>query len=97
MSKVLKQIQEMEDNIDKLKRAIEEKEPPMSLAQTRLCIRSERPNVELCRDAVQYRLIEEVAEISGSVEQLRLRLAQSQDSLKVRSAACLWWRPQCHI
>ena len=73
----------MEDNIDKLKKAIAEKEAPMALAQTRLDIRSERPNVELCRDAVQYRLIEEVTEISGSVQDLQARLAQSEASLKV--------------
>ena len=54
----------------------------MQLAQTRLDVRQGRPNVELCRDPVQYRLIEEVGEIESSVVQLQDRLAQTQDSLK---------------
>lgn len=50
----------MEDNIGRLIEAIEEKRAPMMLAQTRLEKRTERPNVELCRDSAQYRLVEEV-------------------------------------
>ena len=40
-----------------LKQAIRDKEPPMQVAQTRLDHRTYRPNVELCRDPVQYRLV----------------------------------------
>jgi len=79
---VLGQIQEMEDNIERLSKAITDKEAPLKLAHTRLENRSERPNVELCRDPVQYRLVEEVGQIQGSVESLSARLAQSEDSLK---------------
>ena len=64
----------MEDNIDKLQKAIADKEQPMKLAQTRLEYRSERPNVELCRDTVQYKLVEEVTTIEGSVAQLQVIL-----------------------
>ncbi len=74
----------MEDNIERLRAAICEKRAPLCLAETRLDRRAERPGVELCRDDVQYRLIEEVSEITGSVEQLQARLKQSEDSLKVR-------------
>lgn len=38
--------------------------------------------MELCRDPVQYRLVEEVSIINSSVSQLQARLAQSRDSLK---------------
>lgn len=38
-----------------LKRAIKDKEAPLRVAQTRLYQRSHRPNVELCRDAAQFR------------------------------------------
>ena len=38
--------------------------------------------MELCRDPVQYRLVEEVSIIESSVSQLQARLAQSHDSLK---------------
>jgi len=82
LSKVLEQIKEMEDNIDRLKKAIEEKQAPYALANTRLENRTQRPNVELCRDPVQYRLVEEVATIESSVSQLQARLADSESSLK---------------
>lgn len=79
---VLAQIKEIEENISRLQKAIGDKEQPMKLAQTRLDTRTERPNVELCRDPVQYRLISEVGEIENSVLQLQERLAQTEDSLK---------------
>ena len=44
------------------------------VSQTRLENRTYRPNLELCRDRVQYRLIEEVFEISTSIERLREKL-----------------------
>jgi len=82
LNKVLAQIKEMEENIARLQKAIQDKEQPMMLAQTRLDTRTQRPNVELCRDPVQYRLIEEVHEIDGSVAGLQARLAEAQESLK---------------
>lgn len=82
LSKVKSQITEMEDNIDRLAKAIGDKEQPLKLAHTRLDNRSDRPNVELCRDPVQYRLVEEVATIEGSVANLQARLGQSEHSLK---------------
>lgn len=82
LNKVLAQIKEIEENISRLQKAIGDKEQPMKLAQTRLDTRTERPNVELCRDPVQYRLISEVGEIENSVLQLQERLAQTEDSLK---------------
>ena len=82
MLQVLKQIQQMEDNIDKIEKAIVAKEPPLMVAQTRLGNRSSRPDIELCRDPVQYRLIEEVNQIEDSVRKLQVRHAQSVVSLK---------------
>lgn len=52
------------------------------LAQTRLELRSQRPNQELVRDPVQYGLVDEVSEISGSIEQLQTSLADSENTLK---------------
>lgn len=51
----LKEIGDQEANIAALKQAIKDKEAPMKVAQTRLYDRSFRPNVELCRDAAQFR------------------------------------------
>ena len=77
-----KQIEEMEDNCDLLCKGISDKEDPLKLAHTRLGNREQRPNVELCRDPVQYRLVGEVSEIETNVSRLQERLAQSEAALK---------------
>lgn len=79
---VKSQITEMEDNIDRLRKSIDDKEAPLKLSHTRLENRTQRPNVELCRDPVQYRLVEEVSIIETNVSRLSERLAQSVASLK---------------
>lgn len=82
LNKIIGQIKDQEENIATLELAIQAKEAPMKVAQTRLETRTNRPNVELCRDAVQYKLIEEVNEISDSVAQLQARLRDANSSLK---------------
>eukprot|EP00918_Siedleckia_nematoides_P049923 GHVU01109309.1.p1 GENE.GHVU01109309.1~~GHVU01109309.1.p1 ORF type:complete len:412 (+),score=84.90 GHVU01109309.1:30-1238(+) len=82
LSKVKAQITEMEDNITRLCKTVADKETPLMLANTRLENRAYRPNVELCRDPVQYRLVEEVGEIEESVARLQQRLSQSNEALK---------------
>ena len=52
---VVDEIKQTENNIADLKKAIKDKENPMKVAQTRLHHREARPNVELCRDPVQYK------------------------------------------
>ena len=76
------EIGEMEANIDKLKQAIHEKQAPMKVSQTRSDHRTQRPNIELCRDPVQYRLISEMKEISVNVSRLHELLADAESSLK---------------
>lgn len=76
------EIEAMEENIATLKRAIALKTAPMKVAQTRVENRTQRPNVELCRDRVQYRLVSEVIEISTNVERLQEKLAEAELSLK---------------
>ena len=56
----------MEANISALEKAIEDKHGPNMLAQTRLLLRANRPNVELVYDPPQQRLIQEVGEIAGT-------------------------------
>ena len=72
----------MEGNIAHLQASVAAKEGPMKLAHTRLDLRSQRPNVELVRDPVQYELIDEVGTIGLSVQKLRERLAESEGALK---------------
>ena len=57
----MKEIGEEEKEICELKKAINDKTAPMMVSQTRLKERSYRPNVELCRDQVQYQLLDEVS------------------------------------
>lgn len=78
----MQEIAAMEANIAALKKAIADKEAPMKVAQTRLENRTFRPNVELCRDRVQYRLIDEVIEIDVNVDRLHEKLADAEASLK---------------
>lgn len=51
-----------------------DKTPPMKVAHTRLENRTQRPNVELCRDKPQYGLVEEITEIAISQKQLAEKL-----------------------
>ncbi|CAH2219745.1 tektin-1 [Pelobates cultripes] len=78
LAKVMDEISSQEKNIEHLKKAISDKEGPIKVAQTRLETRTLRPNVELCHDPVQYRLLNEVQELTTNVERLRetLRLAE---------------------
>lgn len=72
----------MEKSIEELSKTAASKEGPMKLAHTRLELRSHRPNTELVRDPVQYGLVDEVGEISGSIQKLQSRLEDSEDALK---------------
>lgn len=80
--KVMDELSSMENNIRDLRLAISEKEAPLKVAHTRLDKRSIRPNVELCRDPVQYRLVGEVGEINTSIDRLRMRLAEAEASMQ---------------
>ncbi|XP_037243240.1 tektin-4 [Falco rusticolus] len=82
LKNILKEIGEQEANIAALKQTIKDKEAPMKVAQTRLYDRSFRPNVELCRDEAQFRLISEVEELTESVESLKKKLLESEQSLR---------------
>ncbi|CAL8109066.1 unnamed protein product [Orchesella dallaii] len=53
-------IRELHTTICKLTKAFEEKQGAVALAETRLTVRSTRPNQELVRDPVQLRLIREI-------------------------------------
>lgn len=69
------EISNMMENIAALKEAIRLKDSPMKVAHMRLNTRAYRPNIELVRDHVQYGLVEEVAQISDSVEALSVSVS----------------------
>ena len=72
------EIAELEDDIRRLVDAIRAKINPSKLAQTRLENRTYRPNVELCRDNVQYGLTDEVKQLEASKKSLEDKLKQAQ-------------------
>ena len=59
-------LQEMYDlgkHINNIKNAIRAKQAPLKVAQTRLELRSHRPDAEATRDMPHVRLVQEVAEL----------------------------------
>ncbi|KAM4663270.1 tektin-3 [Discoglossus pictus] len=83
LAKTLQEIFQTEMTIDAIKRAIKEKMAPMKVAQTRLDERTRRPNVELCRDIAQMRLVQEVFEIDETIQTLQQRLRDAEDTLQM--------------
>ncbi|XP_042294189.1 tektin-4 [Sceloporus undulatus] len=81
LKKILKEIGDQEHNIAALKQAIKDKETPLKVAQTRLYDRSFRPNIDLCKDAAQFRLVSEVGELTASIEALKEKLEGSEQAL----------------
>ncbi|XP_003799088.1 tektin-1 [Otolemur garnettii] len=81
LAKVMEEIAAQEKNITALEKAILDQEGPAKVAHTRLENRTHRPNVELCRDVAQYRLLKEVQEITHNVARLKETLAQAQVEL----------------
>ena len=69
-----KEISEVEAEISSLKMSLALKTPPMMVVQTRLENRTQRPNIELCRDQPQYHMVEEVAKIADSQQALKEKL-----------------------
>nr|XP_018901085.1 PREDICTED: tektin-4 isoform X2 [Bemisia tabaci] len=78
----LRQANEMIRNIDRLEKAISDKEAYMALARTRFNNRVHRPGIELCRDDVEIQLITEIKEIESSVANLHSVLNEAQKSLQ---------------
>ncbi|ELW67632.1 Tektin-5 [Tupaia chinensis] len=79
----LQEIFQAENTIVLLERSIMAKECPLKVAQTRLECRSRRPNVELCRDMPQFKLVNEVFTIDDTLQTLKLRLRETQDTLQL--------------
>lgn len=81
LQRTMAEIFDMEKNIELLRKAIQDKESPMKVSQSRLDERTRRINVELCNDPVMRSLQREVNEIRESVRMLKERLKASELSL----------------
>lgn len=75
------EIEDMEEDIRRLEADLRDKRGPLKLAHTRLETRTYRPNMDLCRDQVQYGLTDEVYQLEGTIDALKQKLAQLQDAL----------------
>lgn len=75
------EIAQLEADIRAVEEAIRAKIPPMKLAQTRLENRTYRPNVELCRDAPQYGLTDEVKQLEATKAALVEKHKQARHAL----------------
>ncbi|CAH6786184.1 tektin-3 [Phodopus roborovskii] len=82
LSKTLQEIFQIEMAIESIKKAIKEKSAFLKVAQTRLDERTRRPNIELCRDMAQLRLVNEVYEVDDTIQTLQQRLRDSEDTLQ---------------
>ncbi|NWX22339.1 TEKT3 protein, partial [Aegotheles bennettii] len=82
LAQTLQEIFQVEMNIEAIRKAIRDKEPVLKVAQTRLDERTRRPNVELCRDTAQLRLVNEVYEIDKTIQSLQQRLSDAEDMLQ---------------
>ncbi|XP_061233117.1 tektin-3 [Neopsephotus bourkii] len=91
LAKTLKEIFELEMNIAAIRKAIRDKGAQLKVAQTRLDERTRRPNMELCRDLPQLRLVSEVCELDEAIQNLHQRLREAEDMLQtlVRSKSVL--------
>ena len=83
LAKTLQEIFQAENTIMLLERSIVAKEGPLNVAQMRLECRTWHPNMELCRDIPQFKLMNEVFTIDGTLQTLRLRLWETQDMLQL--------------
>uniref|UniRef100_A0A3Q2YTG2 Tektin n=1 Tax=Hippocampus comes TaxID=109280 RepID=A0A3Q2YTG2_HIPCM len=77
----LEQIGAQERNIVALQKAIDDKDAPQRVAESRLYRRYHRPNMELCRDEPQISLEGEVREIDATLASLQQQLRDARSSL----------------
>ncbi|XP_061875005.1 tektin-3-like [Colius striatus] len=82
LAKTLKETFRTEMTIEVLRKAIRDKGPPMKVAQSRLDERTRRPQMELCQDPAQLRLVSEVRELDETLQSLQQRLQEAEDSLQ---------------
>ncbi|KAM5274856.1 tektin-3 [Ctenodactylus gundi] len=82
LSKTLQEIFQTEMTIESIKKAVKDKSAFLKVAQTRLDERTRRPNIELCRDVAQLRLVNEVHEVDDTIQTLQQRLREEEDILQ---------------
>ena len=79
----LQEMYDLNKHITNIKAAIKAKQAPLKVAQTRLELRSHRPDAEATRDMPHVRLIQEVAELQNHLGRLHAKLAEAEEALKM--------------
>ncbi|XP_044531925.1 tektin-3 [Gracilinanus agilis] len=82
LAKTLQELFQSEMALEAIRKSIRDKVTPLKVAHTRLDERIRRPNVELCRDTAQLRLVNEVHEIDDTIQSLQQRLRDAEDTLQ---------------
>eukprot|EP01137_Pigoraptor_chileana_P017283 Opistho-2@75133 len=91
------EISSLENSIEELKIAIQEKEFPMAVATGRLNRRVNRNGVELVHDHVEINLTGEVALIERSIKELKASLAQAERDLLALRRTKLTLEEDIHV
>ncbi|CAH1736529.1 unnamed protein product [Aphis gossypii] len=73
----IKNVEEVQETIEKMKKAIDDREAYLALAHSRLLNRTRREGVELCRDELELRLYDEVVQLERDVKSLQNMMAES--------------------
>lgn len=76
----LRRLADTEILIDNLTGGLQNLDNCMKVAQTRLANRNQRPNVENCRDRVQYGLLDEVATIQDGMTAMLAQIANAENT-----------------
>ena len=80
LENITQEIAMLDDHIKLLKKALSDKQPPLKVAETRLAMRTHRPNIEACDDAPHGTLVGEVVEINDSIAILTQKLADAEEA-----------------
>ncbi|KAJ8280774.1 hypothetical protein GJAV_G00058830 [Gymnothorax javanicus] len=82
LNEVQVEIANQERSIESLAVAIQAKQGPLTVAQKRLALRGQRPDIELCLDTAQIQLSAELQDLTAHVERLEVSLSDSEMELK---------------
>ncbi|XP_021172531.2 tektin-1 [Fundulus heteroclitus] len=79
LPKILSEINSQQKIREDLQAAIAENEHFLTLAQSRLALRQQRPGKEQCHDPAQAQLLAEVQQLTAHINKLREEVAQSEE------------------
>jgi tektin-1 len=81
-SAITVKVREMDGTICKLSKAFEEKQSAVALAETRACIRGQRPNMEKIRDPLQRRLYLAIEEENEQMTRINRKIIEANIVLR---------------